>query len=203
MDRVFIRSAAFSLCVCLWGDGRRPGRRGYCAVACHPRDRPGYPRHLRPVRRRRRQISHAPSPARLRGVQRAGGPHGRHNDGRCRATGVHVRQRSRKCQPGRGSSGGVPESAGRGGGGGAVPRSTVAGRSSNLPAVPSAPITRNIVIRGAPSGGGPQARPCRSSCRPRCDRDSASSRWPRRPRARRCPKVGLRLPRHRHPRLRP
>ena len=53
-------------------------------------------------------------------------------------------------------SGGIPESAGRGGiGGGAVPRSMGAGRSSNLPSVPSAPITRNIVIRGAPPAGTP------------------------------------------------
>jgi hypothetical protein len=58
-----------------------------------------------------------------------------------------------------GAGGGVPESAGRGGGGGAVPRSTVAGRSSNLQAVPSAPITRNIVIRGAPSAASPAGTP--------------------------------------------
>ncbi len=58
-----------------------------------------------------------------------------------------------------GAGGGVPESAGRGGGGGAVPRSTVAGRSSNLPVVPSAPITRNIVIRGAPSAAGTAGTP--------------------------------------------
>jgi hypothetical protein len=52
--------------------------------------------------------------------------------------------------------GGVPtsassQSASRGGGGGAMPRVSPAGRSSNLPSVPSAPITRNIVIRGTPS----------------------------------------------------
>ena len=58
-----------------------------------------------------------------------------------------------------GAGGGVPESAGRGGGGGAVPRSIVAGRSSNLLAVPSAPITRNIVIRGAPSAAGTAGTP--------------------------------------------
>ena len=53
----------------------------------------------------------------------------------------------------------VPQSAGRGGGGGAVPRMTPAGRSSNLPSVPSAPITRNIVIRGAPSTVRPAGSP--------------------------------------------
>src|SRR4051812_22608106 len=44
-----------------------------------------------------------------------------------------------------------PQSASRGGGGGAVSRVSPAGRSSNLPSVPSAPITRNIVIRGTAS----------------------------------------------------
>ena len=47
--------------------------------------------------------------------------------------------------------GDVPRSAGGGGGSGAVPRVRPAGRSLNLPSVPSAPITRNIVIRGTPS----------------------------------------------------
>jgi hypothetical protein len=42
-----------------------------------------------------------------------------------------------------------PQVASRGGG--SVPRVSPAGRSSNLPSVPSAPITRNIVIRGTPS----------------------------------------------------
>ena len=54
-----------------------------------------------------------------------------------------------------GISGGLPENVSRGGGGGAVPRSGSAGRSSNLPSVPSAPITRTIVIRGAPPPGTP------------------------------------------------
>ncbi len=44
-----------------------------------------------------------------------------------------------------------PQSASRGGGGGAVSRVSPVGRSSNLPSVPSAPITRNIVIRGTTS----------------------------------------------------
>ena len=52
--------------------------------------------------------------------------------------------------------GGVPES---GGGGGGVPRNPVAGRSSNLPPVPFAPITRNIVIRGAPPAASPAGAP--------------------------------------------
>ena len=55
--------------------------------------------------------------------------------------------------------GGVPESGGRAGGGGAVPRSPVAGRSSNLARVPSAPITRNIVIRGAQPAASPARIP--------------------------------------------
>ena len=38
-----------------------------------------------------------------------------------------------------------------------------------------------------------QPRPFRSPCRPRCDREPAASRWPCRPRAHRCQKVGLRL----------
>ena len=95
-----------------------------------------------------------------------------------------------------GISGGLPENVSRGGGGGAVPRSGSAGRSSNLPSVPSAPITRTIVIRGAP----PQAHPCRRPCRPRCPRQLASFHWPRRRRARRCPKDGRRLPDRQHPR---
>ena len=53
----------------------------------------------------------------------------------------------------------VPQSAGRGGGDGAVPRMTPAGRSSHLPSVPSAPITRNIVIRGTPSTARPGRTP--------------------------------------------
>src|SRR6476469_9663486 len=48
------------------------------------------------------------------------------------------------------AAGGVPQSASRGGGG-AVSRVSPVGRSSNLPSVPSAPITRNIVIRGTTS----------------------------------------------------
>ena len=44
-----------------------------------------------------------------------------------------------------------PQSASRGGSGGAVSRFSPVGRSSNLPSVPSAPITRNIVIRGTAS----------------------------------------------------
>jgi hypothetical protein len=55
--------------------------------------------------------------------------------------------------------GAVPRSAARGGGGGAVPRVTSAGRSSNLPSVPSAPITRNIVIRGTSSTARPAGTP--------------------------------------------
>jgi hypothetical protein len=55
--------------------------------------------------------------------------------------------------------GSVPESAGRGGGGGGVPRISGAGRSSNLPPVSSAPITRHIVIRGAPFAAGPAGTP--------------------------------------------
>lgn len=54
--------------------------------------------------------------------------------------------------------GAVQESA-RGGGGGAVPRVRPAGRSSNLPSVPSAPITRNIIIRGTPSTARPAGTP--------------------------------------------
>ncbi len=55
--------------------------------------------------------------------------------------------------------GAVPQSAGPGGGGGAVPRVMPVGRSSSLPSVPSAPITRNIVIRGAPSTARPAGKP--------------------------------------------
>jgi hypothetical protein len=44
-----------------------------------------------------------------------------------------------------------PQSTSRGGGGAAVSRVSPVGRSSNLPSVPSAPITRNIVIRGTAS----------------------------------------------------
>jgi len=58
------------------------------------------------------------------------------------------------------AAGGVPKSASlqsaspqiaSRGGGGAVSRVSPVGRSSNLPSVPSAPITRNIVIRGTTS----------------------------------------------------
>lgn len=46
---------------------------------------------------------------------------------------------------------GVNENISRGGGGGGgLPRAVGTGRSSNLPRVPSAPVTRSIVIRGAP-----------------------------------------------------
>ncbi len=52
----------------------------------------------------------------------------------------------------------VPESVGRGGaGGGVVPRTIGAGRASNLAPVPSAPVTRNIVIRGLPGSAGTPA----------------------------------------------
>ncbi len=44
---------------------------------------------------------------------------------------------------------GVPESVGRGGGGG-LPAANTAVRTGNLPRVSSAPVTRTIVIRGAP-----------------------------------------------------
>jgi len=42
-----------------------------------------------------------------------------------------------------------------GGGGGGVPRSTAAGRSANLPPVPTAPVTRSVVIRGTPRTSAP------------------------------------------------
>ena len=52
--------------------------------------------------------------------------------------------------------GSIPESAGRGrDGGGRLPSSSGVGRPSNLPKVSSAPITRNIVIRVAPSEATP------------------------------------------------
>lgn len=97
----------------------------------------------------------------------------------------------------------VPQSAGRSGGGGAVPRMTPAGRSSHLPSVPSAPITRNIVIRGRRRRPARAARLRRHSCHPRCDRDRVSSRWRRRRPARRYRKVVRLRPRHRHPHLHP
>jgi hypothetical protein len=52
--------------------------------------------------------------------------------------------------------GSVPEIAGRGrDAGGGLPSSSGGGRPSNLPKVSSAPITRNIVIRVAPSAAAP------------------------------------------------
>lgn len=45
---------------------------------------------------------------------------------------------------------GVTENISRGGGGGGMPRVVGTGRSANLPRVPSAPVTRSVVIRGAP-----------------------------------------------------
>ena len=97
----------------------------------------------------------------------------------------------------------VPQSAGRGGGGGAVPRMTPAGRSSNLPSVPSAPITRNIVIRGAPSTARPAGSPAPAFVPPALRRDRVSSRWRRRRPANRYRKVVRLRPRHRHPHLHP
>ena len=74
-----------------------------------------------------------------------------------------------------------------------MPRSIVAGRSSNLPAVPSAPITRNIVIRGTPSTASPADTPIQEFVPPALRQGPAASRWRCRPRANRCQKVGLRL----------
>ena len=53
----------------------------------------------------------------------------------------------------------VPQSGG--GGGGGLPRITPAGRAANPPRVPTAPITRHIVIRGGPPAESSTGMPTR------------------------------------------
>ncbi len=54
---------------------------------------------------------------------------------------------------------GVEVAESRGGGGGGLPRTNAAVRAPNLPRVSTAPITRNIVIRGVPPAAGPAGLP--------------------------------------------
>ena len=96
-----------------------------------------------------------------------------------------------------GCSGGLPENVSRGGK--AVARCPAAGaqaghRTCRPCRPPRSPATSSF------EGRHPQAHPCRRSCRPRCHRQLASFHWPRRRRARRCPKDGQRRPDRRHPR---
>ena len=109
--------------------------------------------------------------------------------------------------------GSVPESAGRVAGGGGVPESG-GGRRWRCRATLSQGGHRTAARAVRPdhpqhryprgTAGSESCRRARAGVRAACvRREPAASRWSRRLRARRCPKAGLRLPGHRHPRLRP
>ena len=178
-----------------------PGCPGHRAVACHPRDRPGPPR---PVRRRRRQIRSASSPARLRGSS---------SGQAARPPSASRRRMPVRPVPTFGSG---PRERGAGAGEGDVPptsrrwrgRRPSAARHACRPVIEPAVCAFGADYPQHRHPGDTVDRALGRHARaafvpPDCHRRPPSSRWPRRPRLHRNPRAGLRRPRHRRPHTAP